>query len=213
MTTKLVALSDMHGSLPDVTSLPEADAYLVCGDMMFDRVGEEHVDTYMRWLEVLPAKQVGVIPGNHDIKLVNRRMSSGKVYDLRHDKLVVDGIAIGGFWWSYCADMPELARIWAFMTPYHEEAKRLLSTLPKCDILVSHSPPAGLCDKWGDRGIGFPGLLETAYDCGARLIVCGHVHQCSGEVDSVLGVHVINTACAVTVIAVDKDEKGVMHVR
>ena len=98
----------------------------------------------------------------------------------------------------FCYNSPELELALARMTPYTDVIKDHLTLIPDCDILISHSPPAGVLDRMlGGWPIGIPGLLEKCIDLGIRQVFCGHVHEQGGRVDTKLGIKVVNCARAI----------------
>ncbi len=67
---KIVAISDLHGHLPQ---LPEADIICIVGDITSDDHRKDataqwawYNETYLPWVESLPARKVITVAGNHD---------------------------------------------------------------------------------------------------------------------------------------------------
>jgi len=190
---KVTILSDWHGNF-NLFPIPHSDVICVCGDMI-SRTYD--IAIYPGWLESLPAKVVLVIPGNHDV-LFNETWApenSEKVFNPVKQPITFKGVTFGGFAWNY-TDSQNLAEVWQFMTTDVNLIKDRLSDLQKCDILLSHSPPAG-CNMpmYNGEDIGVPGLLEWAIYNGCKYIVCGHIHEQSGSIHNVKNVSVLNTAC------------------
>lgn len=83
-----------------------------------------------------------------------------------------------------------------------EQGSELLEGCPQGAVLVTHSPPFGLLDH-GSRGIsiGSRSIKETITRCAPPLVVCGHVHACSGRTIS----------CDQTIV-INAGPRGVVHV-
>ena len=193
---KITVISDWHGDFDLVKNIPESDVICVCGDMV-GRASD--FAFYPEWLENLPANLVLVVPGNHDVLLKEDwRPESKKVFNPIRRPVEYQGIVFGGFCWCY-TDTPVLEEVWAFMTTNKAFLKEKLSDLPKCDVLLSHSPPAG-CDMpmYDGIDIGVPGLLEWANANECKYIVCGHIHEHSGVALNFGGTEIINAACTLT---------------
>ncbi|MCA9125110.1 MAG: hypothetical protein KDB11_33270, partial [Planctomycetales bacterium] len=63
-----------------------------------------------------------------------------------------------------------------------DDGRRLLADCPARAILVSHSPPKGVLDK-SSRGqsLGSEAVLEAVEKSQPLLVVCGHIHDSSGQ--------------------------------
>lgn len=83
-----------------------------------------------------------------------------------------------------------------------EQGRELLAPCPVGAVLITHSPPFGLLDH-GSRGIsiGSRSVRETIERCLPPLVVCGHVHACSGR----------TLTCNETII-INAGPRGVVHV-
>lgn len=70
---------------------------------------------------------------------------------------------------------------WAFEYEA-KDAVRLWSAIPKdADIVVTHTPPKGLCDRaTKDDRSGCPALLQRLAIVRPSLHVCGHIHEARG---------------------------------
>ena len=69
---KIIALSDMHGILPDI---PKCDLVCICGDISPATNHQTHVqkcwfeDVFLKWIESIECEDILLVPGNHDIWL------------------------------------------------------------------------------------------------------------------------------------------------
>jgi len=182
---KIVAVSDMHGELPDVAP---CDLLLLAGDLAPVR---DHSLMYQAawldgefrtWLRRQPARKIIGIAGNHDF-----------IFERAPDLVPAD------LAWTYLQDSGtewEGVKIWG--TPWQpwffdwafnggpEDLKRQWALIPEgTDILVVHGPPYGYGDgvpeRSGVRRCGCPHLLERIREIQPRLVVYGHIHEGRGE--------------------------------
>lgn len=74
-----------------------------------------------------------------------------------------------------------------------EEAADLLADCPSGAVLVSHSPPKGAVDRDGQgRSLGSTSVRDAIRATTPRLVVCGHIHACAGQVAEVGATTVVN---------------------
>jgi Icc-related predicted phosphoesterase len=181
---KIVAVSDMHGFLPDI---PPCDLLLIGGDMTPVRdhsVGyqAEWLDTnFRRWLESVPARKTIGVAGNHDF--IFQEAPERVPRDLRWTYLQDsstewDGLRIWGtpwqpwfYDWAFNLHEPDLVPKWDLIPA-------------GTDILVLHAPPYGYGDgvpiSDGVRRTGSPSLLKRIEAIAPRVVVFGHIHEGRG---------------------------------
>ena len=185
MQATVVAVSDLHGTLPEI---PRCDLLLIAGDitpvtnhgLAFQA---EWLDTVFRaWLNTVAAGTTVFVAGNHDFvfeqapELVPRDLPA--VY-LQDSGFVWEGLKIWGtpwqpwfFDWAFNLQEPELKAKWALIPA-------------DTDILVVHGPPFqygdGVPSRHGVRYTGSPSLLERIQTVRPRLAVFGHIHEGRGE--------------------------------
>jgi len=182
---KIVAMSDMHGELPDV---PACDLLLLAGDLTPVR---DHSLMYQAawldgefrvWLRHQPARKIIGIAGNHDF--IFEREPDLVPADLPWTYLQDSGTEWEGFkiwgtpWQPWFFD-------WAF-NGGPEDLKRQWALIPEgTDILVVHGPPYGYGDgvpeRSGVRRCGCPHLLERIREIQPQVVVYGHIHEGRGE--------------------------------
>ncbi|MCI0682486.1 MAG: metallophosphoesterase [Gemmataceae bacterium] len=183
---KIVALSDLHGFLPD--HIPACDLLLLAGDLCpienhAHDFQAEWLDTaFRRWLQRLPARQVIGIAGNHDLifEQAPELLPAGLPWHYLQDSGTTwQDIKIWGTpWQPWFFD-------WAFNgTP--ERLQAIWSRIPDdTDLLIVHGPPRGYGDgvpsRHGIRSTGCPHLLERIIDVAPRLVVFGHIHEGRGQ--------------------------------
>lgn len=176
---KLVALSDLHGYLPDI---PSCDAVLMAGDLCpYDHdvsKQETWLDTkFRRWLEKIEAPVYGVA-GNHDFifqELPERVPKLPWTY-LQDSSILFDKYLIHGTPWQ-----PNYGD-YAFNLAEHQLYQKWQLIPHDTDILISHGPPRYYGD-WCKRNIrvGSATLFERIYEVRPKLVICGHVHEDHGH--------------------------------
>jgi Icc-related predicted phosphoesterase len=195
---RVCAISDLHGSLPDI---PDCDLLLIAGDIcpMSDHslaFQTEWLDVVFRsWLQKLPMPTVAVW-GNHDWigEQAPERVPQLPWILLQDSAVTFRGLKIYGspwqprfFDWAFNLDEPDLARQWARIPA-------------DADLLVLHGPPYGIGD-FTRRGVhvGSPSLRQRIFEIKPRLVVFGHIHEGRGQwqIDGVTlaNVTLVNEAC------------------
>ena len=172
---KLILGSDLHGHLPPV---PPCDILVLGGDIMR---GHEQRSFYLNelreWLQNAPARRIVATWGNHDWPFHVQDLQSLR-WDLLVDQTVtIDGMHFYGTPWS----LPFYE--WAWQAP-ESTLEKLYSHIPdNTNILISHTPPFGFCDK-NDHGEhkGSKSLYDRMVELpDLRLVVCGHIHEARGS--------------------------------
>jgi hypothetical protein len=182
---KVVAISDMHGFLPDV---PPCDLLLLGGDLcpLRDysiRYQAEWLGTSFRaWLAAVPARQIVGVAGNHDFifeKEPGRVPRDLPWTYLQDSGCEWQGLRIWGtpwqpwfFDWAFNLYEPDLIPKWRMIPD-------------DTDILVLHGPPHcfgdGVPEGGGIRRVGSPSLLRRIEEVRPRLVIFGHIHEGRGE--------------------------------
>jgi Icc-related predicted phosphoesterase len=186
MRMNVVALSDMHGNLPE--NIPACDLLLLAGDLTPVRnhgvaFQAEWLDHEFRaWLRRVPARKVIGVAGNHDFifeKEPERVPKDLPWTYLQDSGTEWEGWKIWGtpwqpwfFDWAFNGDPERLRRQWALIPD-------------DTDILVVHGPPYGYGDGVPERDrvrhCGCPHLLARIQQIRPRLVVYGHIHEGRGE--------------------------------
>lgn len=182
---KIVAVSDLHGTLPDI---PPCDLLLIGGDICPIRdhaVARQAawLDTdFRRWLSAAPARQVVGVAGNHDFVFQHRPELVPPDLPwayLQDSGLRWQGLNIWGspwqpwfFDWAFNLYEPDLVAKWALIPA-------------GTDILVLHGPPHGYGDgvprDGGVEHTGSPALLARIAAVRPRVVIFGHIHEGRGE--------------------------------
>lgn len=183
---RVVAMSDLHGTLPPSSSIPKCDLILIGGDICgshnpLDQSIWLHRE-FKPWLENLPADKIVGVAGNHDFifekaphlvpKLPWTYLQDAPT-EFKGWKIYGSPWQIRFFDWAFNLDEPDLARKWAAIPD-------------NTDILVLHGPPKGYGDKvlrvlpGEDGNVGSPSLLKRIQEIKPRLVVFGHIHPGHG---------------------------------
>jgi Icc-related predicted phosphoesterase len=200
---KIVAISDMHGTLPQT---PPCDLMLIGGDICPIRnhasaFQAEWLNTvFRRWLAEQPARKIVGVCGNHDF--VFEREPGLVPRDLPWTYLQDSGIEWEGLkiwgspWQLWFHD-------WAFNL-YEEQIKAKWDLIPAgTDILVLHGPPFGYGDAVPGRTpdqprlTGSTTLLKRIEEIQPKLAIFGHIHEGRG-----VWMHGATTLANVTILDV-----------
>lgn len=182
----IVAISDQHGSLPEI---PPCDLLLVAGDICPVRASHDPIfqrewllTNYTRWLESIPAKEIVLIAGNHDFVYEQLPPPALPAHYLQDSGIDLCGYRIWGSpwqppFWDWAFNLPEEA-------PDHGPKDACLAEkwalIPDdTDILVTHSPPYHYLDRnyYGEH-CGSKTLLARIKELpNLKLHVFGHIHE------------------------------------
>jgi Icc-related predicted phosphoesterase len=189
---KLLTISDIHGqfgSFP-LPSFPDADLALVCGDFTNKGIHRPfEVAAAEQWTKQMAVRypKVLYVMGNHDLGLPNAYFERDglAIQNIARKVTVLSGRRFVGADLSPCFDLPELAEDWERMTADTDVDAAYFDSLPMADIVVSHCPPLGVLDEFRRPGsghhLGSPGLRRYIETVKPLLVVCGHIHEGSGE--------------------------------
>jgi Icc-related predicted phosphoesterase len=188
---RVVATSDLHGHLPDASTMTPCDLLLIAGDVC---PIEDHAvkrqkrwleSSFADWLETVPARSIAWIAGNHDFALAKGRPPK-RVQRLAHylqdEAVEIHGLRVYGTPWS--------VELGAFAFTLEEKGRgpRLgledaFAMIPEdADVILTHNPPFGYGDICMDGSSGgSPSLLRRLEAIRPQLAVFGHIHRGSGE--------------------------------
>ena len=207
---KIVAISDMHGSL-NTHEIPECDLLLIGGDVCPVSNHERRFQAdWLRhefgpWLDTLPAKNIVGVGGNHDFVMQDslkfkKELNWHLLYD---EEVVIDGVKIWGSPYS------PLFGNWAFMKRDGNLAENWEKIPSDVDILMVHGPMHGygdlgpshrrakmVVDDSGNRSVEWEVIggehtgsatlrnrLEYGHFPNLKLFVFGHIHEGYGVED------------------------------
>ena len=171
---KCVLISDSHGyHRQGYGTLPECDLLIHAGDFTV-RGERDEVEDFVTWLQEQPAKEIVVVPGNHDLQIETwlDLFHGTRIHFLLSQSVEIEGVKIHGSPWT------PWFRDWAYNFPKDDPdfARKAWSLSPDdTEILVTHGPPAGILD--GPK-LGCAALRERIRQLpNLRLHVFGHIHE------------------------------------
>ena len=175
---KIVAISDTHGFRP---VLPNGDVLVHCGDWSHWEGTIRELTSFSRWFGTQPFKHKILISGNHDFVFLNDLTTAKSIvecYDivyLEDSGVEIDGIRFWGSPWQ-----PEY-KGWAFGLD-EDSIKKKWNLIPMdIDVLLTHSPPAGILDSESSgKRMGCPHLRDMVIKVRPKLHVFGHIHEGHG---------------------------------
>ena len=185
--TKILAISDTHGSHSLIGCLPEADILIHAGDFMNSGIKISEALNFNSWLKEIPIKHKLVCGGNHDrmfeMQHTSRNFITGGTY-LENEAIVVEGIK---FYFSPYT--PEFNG-WAFNMNRFELRENWKKIPDDTEFLVTHGPPYGILDQAVKDGehFGDTELLHRVKKLSKlKYHVFGHIHGSRGIAPSVWG--------------------------
>lgn len=172
---RIVCISDTHGMHAGLT-VPDGDILIHAGDLT-GRGTVPEVRNFNAWLGALPHRHKIVIAGNHDWVFertpdVAREAMTNAIY-LQDSGVQIDGLRIWG------SPVQPTFYNWAFNRDRGTGIARHWDMIPdNTQLLITHGPPAGVCDNVDGLGVGCADLYRRASELSSlRAIVCGHVHE------------------------------------
>lgn len=217
MGLKIVAISDQHGYLPEITA--PADIMLIAGDVspLEIQFNKPKIKIWLEtefayWIKSLPVDKVYMIAGNHDayfegINPMNlaefKRHCDFKLIYLENNYVVHrhDGNEYKIFGTPYC----HIFGNWPFMRSDEYMEDKFKSIPADCDIIISHDPPYGIgqvdqileTNKYyqeDSKSLGNIPLSKRLSETNFKLLVCGHIHSGSHELTEFNGGNVVNVS-------------------
>lgn len=187
---KLLLFSDVHCSRPAVQRLiaraEQADVLIGAGDFGVMRRGTAETLAPFRDL----GKPLVAVPGNAEsIEQLQAALTWEGAHALHGNSVVIDGVTFFGFGggvpvtpfgeWSY--DFTE------------KEAETGLKKVTTGSVLIVHSPPHGVVDR-SSRGmqLGSTAIRDAIVRTHPALVVCGHIHDCAGMIETLGDIPVVN---------------------
>ena len=187
----LLLFSDLHcdrqAAARIVELAREVDVVIGAGDFANVRRGLEATIDVLRAID----RPAVVVAGNSETteELVASCQRWPTAHVLHGSGVTIDGVTFFGLGgavpvtpfgsWSY--DLSE------------EQAAELLKDCPAGCVLVTHSPPKGALDvSSSGQSLGSTAVRETIERARPALVVCGHIHACGGQSESLGETTVIN---------------------
>lgn len=188
---RLAVLSDTHGFHRGMGAfgnppVPGADVLVHCGDWSRDHGSWLDTLRFARWMAEQPHEHKIVCPGNHDHAVWEsppralELFREHGIHMLGKKPVEIDGMTFdGGPWMPVSGWDPP----WGF--EISDSARRLeWERIKRCDVLVTHVPPAGILDgSLTGKSLGDPLLRDRVLNhIRPRLHCFGHVHEERGLV-------------------------------
>ena len=181
-------ISDLHGSFPTL----DGGDLLICAGDVTGRDSVKQNEVFLDWLQDQEYHKVILIGGNHDCYREDNPFEQlGNIEYLCDSGTEYCGYKIWGAPWTKTfGGMNPHCKAFTFDHDAELDAKWAL--IPSdTNILVTHSPPAGVLDA------GF-GCVNLNWHVKARvrpLIHCfGHIHEFGGMTEQFEGINFINAA-------------------
>ena len=189
---KLTIISDTHGQHDKLTDLC-GDVLIHCGDM-FNIFGEQdgELKRMDEWFGQQDFDLILCTGGNHDFTLEQHvefiEQPFKNAIFLAGTSYLYGGIKFYGAPW-----IPEL-RGQAFYCDDDELQRRWFDIPEDVDVLITHTPPAGIMDV-SSKGysLGCPHLMAAIETYQPQVHCFGHVHASSGEL-VMDGIRYVNAA-------------------
>lgn len=180
---RIASISDTHGQHRSFTkSIPDCDLLIHAGDFMYSGWELAEIRDFDSWLGELPAKEIIVVAGNHDVLFEKEPDAARKLltnaHYLQESGLTINGLTIWG--------SPFTPRFydWAFMSKRGEEMRRHWDRIPKnTNILVTHGPPKSVLDMAEGIECGCEELLLAVVRVEPEIHVFGHIHSGHGRAE------------------------------
>lgn len=174
---RLLLASDIHTDLDACASLvaraDSADLAILAGDLATRH--EQLAETVIALAE-MTAPAI-LVPGNNETPDALRAACEDhwpSATVLHGTGTILHGQRIFGLG----GGIPPIDQPWSYDLE-ETKADALLSTCDGCDILITHSPPQGIADRFDDStSIGSPAILAALDRLRPTLHVFGHVHAC-----------------------------------
>lgn len=187
MSFRILATSDTHFNFdPKKVGggnwFPEHDVFIHAGDLMYHGTESEWMGRVCS-LAVVDSPLKIYVPGNHDLFVQHytgpanqdlQRIAKTRLLGT-HPKYMVRGLPNG----MRVLGLPQVTDLpgWAFNNS-EEELDRFIdlfiADVGKIDIVVSHSPPAGILDG---SHYGVKAWLRLQMMLKPEIWICGHVHE------------------------------------
>lgn len=175
-----VCLSDLHGSLPYVK---ESDLLILAGDYIGNKIKHDEdwiLGVFTDWLKDCASRTkfgIVAIAGNHDEIFEERPKLA---YSLPWTYLCDETVTINGRKF-YGSPWQPVFYDWAFNLTEKQLAKKYAEIPEGLDVLISHGPPRGFCDKTRGISVGSTSLTAAIKTKEPKFVVCGHIHDGRGR--------------------------------
>lgn len=179
---RLICISDTHGMHRQLT-VPDGDILIHAGDCLGMGTLAE-LEDLDNWLSEQPHRHKILIAGNHDWCLQDdsaaaEALIKNAIY-LRDSGVEIEGLKFWGSPWT-----PEFFD-WAFnLSRGPVIAERWQQIPADTDVLITHSPPAGILDQVPTalraRSVGCEALTRELERLSLKIHLFGHIHESHGQ--------------------------------
>jgi len=182
---KICAVSDTHQRQLEI---PACDVLIHAGDICTTGTPEEF-KLGIDWLADQPAKYKIYVPGNHD-RFAHQKQDNAywMCFDRNIAMLVCSRVVIEEktFWGSPWTREYGWTRAYMYRASKDYEAWQPLrdyidSDNENIDVLITHSPPAGILDYHKGNPLGSPALYDIVRRYNPAYHIFGHIHEGHGE--------------------------------
>ena len=174
----VICISDTHLTKPD---LPEGDVLVHAGDMCRGGDSDEFHEG-MQWLGTQPHPIKIFVPGNHDRFAMDFTASARNLCEKYGITMLIDeGITIHGIRFHGSPWTRSFGNTRAFMVD-EDLLTAKFDVMPRCDFLITHSPPAAIFDEVDGIPVGSAGLITYLERVKPSVHVFGHIHVGHGKV-------------------------------
>lgn len=221
---KIIAISDMHGNLPNMSQYGKFDLLLIAGDICpaTDHSYTFQYDwlknTFVPWIQQLPYQnafsKVIFTPGNHDFWFEREKSDSaryladigypcqGRFIYLRNEVYKFDYLdeygeikSLNIFGTPWCHQFGN----WAFMCSDDKLRKRFSEIPDGIDILLTHDAPYGCSDicyqgRSVGKHVGSEPLREVILEKKPKLCIHGHLHTSNHSMMALGKTRVVNVS-------------------
>jgi len=183
-TTKIVCLSDTHGSHGNLRlnrwlKNNPAEIFLFAGDYQYNSY--DNGEDFIEWLSNLPYKHKVIVPGNHDgnFDIIREKCKNyDNIHFIIHNSIKIEGIKF------FCSAYSRTFGDWWFMES-EDVLEYLYEKIPEdINVLITHTPPFGVLDQT------VHGILAGSTSLNHRINklpnikynIFGHIHENFGEI-------------------------------
>ena len=178
---RIVTISDNHSNLN--FNVPDGDILIHAGDFSYNaRQSLGEMIDFRDWLAEQPHKHKLFIWGNHELIQHEEKYwteyleeSGAKCIHNLQEPIEIEGLK---FWGSSFS--PPFGS-WSFMMG-DLQRERHWEHAPKCDVLVTHSPPFQILDSVSNLGCKY--LRKYVDEVKPKLHIFGHIHNSYGRLDA-----------------------------
>ncbi|MGJ8626679.1 MAG: metallophosphoesterase family protein [Sulfitobacter sp.] len=179
---RILATSDLHCDVAATKVIAgaagAADVVVIVGDLA---TRGEGAGPLLELLKTI-SRPVILVPGNHDGLAEMRSFCS----DWRDGHVLHgDGLRLRDIpFFGLGAEIPRANdEVWNFAMS-EAKAAAALASCPVGAVLLTHSPPKGLCDRQNNgRHEGSTAVTDVLRTKAPRLHLCGHIHASFGQSD------------------------------